>query len=190
MFFSKFVSPARVAALAVASLVAGAGPAGAQMSGGSMSASQMASPKILVSRINVNCGVVRNAVKAEQPIHEVLHSSRWKVSSDGQVALAERTHAGVTIADIWKVDGKYSWVHTRTYTSRGNLRTTQLCFRSDGTLARVRQAATIAALDGAAARQAYYNVNGSIIQQSALFEASDPAIVKSVTGLPYFKDLP
>jgi hypothetical protein len=190
MFFSKFVSPARVAALAVASLAAVAGPAGAQMSGGSMSASQMAPPKILISRINANCGVVRNAVKSEQPIHEVLHATRWKIASDGQVALAERTHASVTIADVWKVDGKYSWVHTRTYTARGAERTTQLCFRPDGTLARARQAATIPALDGAAARQAFYNVDGSLIQHSALFEANDSSIVKSVSGLPYFKDLP
>ena len=72
----------------------------------------------------------------------------------------------------------------------GNEHAAQLCFRNDGSLSRVRQATTVAALDGVAVREAYYNTNGALIQKSAAFAVDDPAIYKRVRDLPFFKQLP
>jgi len=188
MYASKTFISAGAVALAVALCAVGGGGVSAQTA--TLAPSQMAPADILVTRIDVNCKVVHNAVQSEQPVRLALQHNRWSITTVSDVAVLEKKHASVTLADAYKVDGKYSWVSTHTYTAAGNLRATQLCFRSDGTLARVRQATTVASLDGVAARQAYYNTDGSLIKHSALFEANDTAIVKSVSGLPYYHDLP
>jgi hypothetical protein len=109
-------------------------------------------------------------------------------TSEGDVAL--RTHATVTRAQVWKQAGNYVWAHWTTEDAAGNMHVDQLCFRNDGTLARVRQATTVPALDSAAVRQAYYNRDGSVIRKSAAFVVDDPAIVKRVRDLPFYNALP
>jgi hypothetical protein len=152
---------------------------------------QMVSPKILVARIDTNCAVFRNAI-ASVPATDVVRRSTsiWKLTSDGDLAVAEKTGGTVSYAKVWKQDGKYVWAHVVTHAAGGNARATQLCFRSDGTLARVRQATTVAGLDAVSARQAYYNVDGSLIRKSTAFVVDDPAIYKAVRSLPFFKILP
>jgi len=156
-----------------------------------MTASQMVDPKILVARIDANCAVFANAIKS-QPATDVVRrgTTVWKLASDGDIAVAEKTATVVSYAKVWKQSGNYVWAHVVTHDAKGDARASQLCFRTDGSLARVRQATTIASLNAASARQAYYNVDGSLIRKSAAFAVDDPSIYKAVRSLPFFKILP
>lgn len=149
-----------------------------------------ASPKTLIAQINVTCDTMVQQQKLIAPVHVVLKSSSWNVVTDPGMIAADRTAANVVFADVWKQNGKYVWVHAHRFTQAGAQRATQLCFRTDGTLARVRQATAIPALDGAGASRAYYYTNGTLIQKSAAFEENDPALAKVVKSLPYYAVLP
>jgi hypothetical protein len=152
--------------------------------------SQEVSPEILVARIDVTCDMMVQQQKLITPVHLVYASSTWNVVSDPTVVTADRTSATAVFADVWKQNGKYVWVHAHRINQQGAQRATQLCFRTDGTLARVRQAITIPALDAAGATRAYYYTDGSVITKIAGFEEDDPAIAKAITALPYYKNLP
>jgi hypothetical protein len=152
--------------------------------------SEEVSPQILVARIDVTCDMMVQQQKLITPVHLVYASSTWNVVSDPTVMAADRTNATIAFADVWKQNGKYVWVHAHRVDQQGAQRATQLCFRTDGTLARVRQATTIPALDAAGATRAYYYTNGTLITKIAGFEEDDPAIAKAITALPYYKNLP
>ena len=144
-----------------------------------------------VKQINTECGAIQDALTALHPISLVYAQSTWKVASDADVSVAERTHASVTIANVWKQGKDYAWVHAHTFDQQGDQRATQLCFRQkDGSLERVRQAATVPDLSGAAAEQAYYGSDGALIQKTGAFEVNDPMIAKKVADLPFYKTLP
>jgi hypothetical protein len=128
--------------------------------------------------------------KLVKPVHLVYKSSTWNVVSDPNVAVADQTSATAVFADVWQQNGKYVWVHAHRLNQQGDQRATQLCFRTDGTLARVRQAETIPALDAAGATRAYYYTNGTLIAKFGVFDESDPSVAKAVTSLPYYKNLP
>jgi hypothetical protein len=152
--------------------------------------SQKVAPGILVARIDTDCAVFKNAIKTEKPTRAVsVRTSAWTLASDSDYAAAAKMRT-YTLAEVWKHAGNYVWARSHTLASGGVKHATQLCFRNDGTLARVRQATTVPALDAASARLAYYNTDGSLIRKSALFEMGDPAIAKHVENLPYFKLLP
>src|SRR5271165_6877136 len=131
--------------------------------------SQKVDPKLLVTRIDVNCRVVQQSTKmkpnAEEPppVHVVLRSGTWAVVQDADFAAADRTHASVMLVDVWKRAGNYTWILAHRYTQAGAQRATQACFRNDGSLARIRQATTLPGLDAASARAAYFNTDGSLI---------------------------
>ena len=152
--------------------------------------SQMVSPDILVNRINVNCGVTRNFIKTISPKHVVLTNSTWKLASDSDVTVAERTHASVMIADVWKQNNHYVWVHSHRIAQTGTQHATQLCFRPDGTLARIRQASSIPSLDAASAHIVYVNTDGSIIRSIGVVVMDDPTIQKKITSEPFYSVLP
>jgi hypothetical protein len=144
-----------------------------------------------VKQIDTECNAIQNAVMALKPIHVLLASGTWKVVSDGDVAIADRTHAAVTIADVWKQGKSFAWVHAHSYDQQGNQRATQLCFRQkDGTLERARQATTVSDLSSASAQQAFYAPDGTVIQSTSAFEMNDPMVAKQVTALPFYKVLP
>jgi hypothetical protein len=166
-------------------------PAGAQATTKPLTPSQMVSPKLLVTRIDTNCAVFKSAIKTQKPTDVIaLKTSLWRLASDSDVVAAKKTHSAYTLAEVWKQAGNYNWIHSYTAGSGGAHHATQLCFRNDGTLARVKQATTVPALDASSARSAYYNTDGSLIQKTAMFEIGDPAIAKRVKDLPYFKLLP
>lgn len=174
--------------IAAAALTALGAPAFAQPT---LAPSQSVDPKILVARIDTNCLVFKNAIASETPADVVRRGTTvWKLTSEGDVATLEKADSAVTYAKVWKQSGNYVWAHIVTHDAKGNARATQLCFRTDGTLARVRQATTVAALEATSARQAYYNADGSLIRKSAEFSVDDPAIYKAVRNLPFFKILP
>ena len=144
-----------------------------------------------VKAIDTDCLAIQNAIQALKPIHIVNTKSTWKVESDEDVAVAERTKASVTIDDVWKQGSNYAWVHSHSYDQKGNQSATQLCFRQkDGSLERAKQAADVPGLNGAAAAVGYYTPDGTVIFKSETFEVNDPKLAKKITDLPFYKDLP
>ena len=181
----------RSAAVVTGALVAlYALPAAAQIKTEPLTPSQDVAPAILVARIDANCGVFRDAIKT-QPATTVaaLASRQWAVIDASKQNDVLATHANVWVAQVWKQAGNYVWVHSNRFDTQGNEHATQLCFRNDGTLARVRQATALPDLDAAGARAAYFNTDGSLIQADALFEKDDPAIAKQITAEPFMKPL-
>ena len=152
--------------------------------------SQMVSPDILVARINTNCDVTRQFIKTIAAKHVILAHSTWKLASDSDAVVAERTHAGIMIADVWSQNNHYVWVHSHRIAQTGTQHATQLCFRPDGTLARIRQASTIPSLDAASATVAYVNTDGSIIRKVGVVVMNDPTIQKKITAEPFYSVLP
>jgi len=149
------------------------------------------SPHLLVTRIDTNCAVFKSAIQSQKPTDVIaLHSTTWRVASADDVTVAQRQHASYTLAEVWKQAGNYNWIRATRVGQGGAQHFTQLCFRNDGTLARVRQAASLPSLDATAARVAYYNTDGSLIQRTTVFDINDPAIAKRVRDLPYYKVLP
>ncbi|MBV8602838.1 MAG: hypothetical protein JO359_14845 [Candidatus Eremiobacteraeota bacterium] len=177
-------------AVAVAMLFMMSVPAVAQMTTKPLTPSQMVSPSILVARIDANCGVTRDYIKTATPVHVVLKSSTWAVASNADYLVADRTHAAAALVDVYRNAGHYVWIHAHRFTQSGAQKATQVCFRTDGTLARVREAASIPALDAAAARVAYFNTDGSLIKKTTVFEMNDPVIVKKIEAEPFYKVLP
>jgi hypothetical protein len=144
-----------------------------------------------VAQIDTECNAIQNAILALHPVHVAYESSRWNVLSDSQFAVATQTKTSITFADVYKQGNKYAWVHAHSFDANGNQHAAQLCFRqSDGTLERARQAATVADLASATAKQAYYSSDGKIIQKTAIFEENDPLIAKSIAALPFYAQLP
>jgi hypothetical protein len=149
------------------------------------------SQKVAIQRIDANCSAIQNAIMALKPTHLAFVSSKWKVLSDAQYTVAEKTHASITLVDVWKQGSNYAWVHSHTFDSSGNQRATQLCFRQvDGSLQRVRQATTVPGLSEASAQMAWFNSGGGLIEKTAVFEMNDPAIAKKISALPYYSVLP
>jgi hypothetical protein len=151
---------------------------------------QQVAPEILVQRIEVNCLTSKNARAYDKPVNVALRTSNWAVVSDADFTAADRTRAAAVLAQVYKRDGKYVWVQSHTWTQSGAQRATDLCFREDGTLARVRQAESIPALDAAGVRTAYFNTDGSVIQSTTQFVMEDPAIKKRIADEPYYQILP
>jgi hypothetical protein len=154
-------------------------------------ASSQTSDAAAVKQIDTECNAIQDAIMALHPIHVAFRSSNWDVLSDADLTVAARTKVSITFADVYKQKQNYAWVHAHSFDSKGDQRATQLCFRqNDGTLERVRQAATVPDLAAAAARQAYFASDGNLIEKTALFEMNDPLIAKTVKALPFYSVLP
>jgi hypothetical protein len=176
----------RALALAAGVAAASAVPAAAQTTK-PLTPSQMVSPDILVKRIDLNCQVFHSGIQTVAPTEvAAVRNASWAVVDTAHKQQVESLKDHVWIVQVWKQAGNLNWVHSARFDASGTRHATQLCFRNDGTLARVRQASTIPALDAASARQAYYNTDGSLIRASSLFEVNDPAIKKRVRALPYY----
>jgi hypothetical protein len=151
---------------------------------------QGASTQTMMAQVDVTCDTMVQQQKLVKPVHLAYKSSTWNVVSDPNAVAADQTSATAVFAEVWQQNGKYVWVHAHSVNQQGDQRATQLCFRTDGTLARARQAATIPALDAAGATRAYYYTNGTLIAKFGVFDESDPSVAKAVTSLPYYKNLP
>lgn len=146
---------------------------------------------LAVKQIDDDCLAIQNAVMALKPIYVAYQSGNWAVVPDGDAAVAMQTNGKATFADVYKQGDNYAWINAHSVSARGTERATQLCFRqSDGSLQRVRQAATIPDLSAASAEQGFYSSNGRLIQKSKLFEENDPMIAKTVKALPFYAVLP
>jgi hypothetical protein len=183
--------PLRGSALApwaFAALMAAALPAAAQFPTKPLTPSQQVSPTILVNRIDANCGTSRAFIRTVHPTElAAVGSQSWAVVDAATYDKVQKVHSSIWTMQAWKQAGNYVWIHSARLDASGGQHATQLCFRTDGTLARARQAKTVPALDSASARQAYFNTDGSLIRESMLFETNDPAIYKRITNAPFFK---
>jgi len=151
----------------------------------------MVSPKLLMTRIDTNCAVFKDAMKSQKPTDVLaMKSSTYRLASTSDIETAKKSHSSFTMAEVWKQAGNYQWVRAYTAGSSGGHHAAQLCFRNDGTIARVKQSATIPSLDASGASVAYYNTDGSVIQKTTAFDMGDTLIVKRVKDLPYYKILP
>jgi len=152
---------------------------------------QTSKPSAALKQIDTECNAIQDAVMALKPIRVASQSGKWVVLSDADAAAAVQTSDKLTFADVYKQGNNYAWVHAHSVNEQGTQRATQLCFRqSDGTLERVRQAATIPDLSAASAEQAYYSSDGKLIQKTKLFEVNDPMIAKDIKSLPFYAVLP
>lgn len=148
-------------------------------------------PATTVAQIDAECLAIQNAVTALKPIHVLYANSTWKVVSDADAAVAERTRASLSLFDVWKQGKSYAWIRGHSFDSNGNERATQLCYRqADGSLERVKQATTMPDLDAASAQLAYYASDGTIIEKTKVFEVNDPLIAKRIEALPFYAVLP
>jgi hypothetical protein len=183
MFSWRVTLPTLLAGFAFATTV----PAPAQMTTKALTPSQMVSPSILVKRIDANCAVFQQTLTSTTPTEVAsVKGSTWRVIDAAHKSSVEHTHSSITYAQAWKQAGNLQWVRWATFGSSGAERATQLCFRSDGTLARARQAGTLPSLDDAVAvRQAYFNTDGSVIKKDSLFVVNDPTLYKRVRDLPF-----
>ena len=178
------------AALAGALFVLCALPAAAQIKTSPLTPSQKVAPKYLVARIDTNCQVFADAVKSQTPtMVAAVASQPWAVVDSTKQASVIKLHQNAWIAQVWKQAGNYVWVHSNRFDTQGNEHATQLCFRADGSLARVRQATSLPDLDVAGSRTAYYNTDGSLILATATFVKNDPAIAKKIADEPFMKPL-
>ncbi len=159
----------------------------AQMTTKPLTPANMVSPELLVKRIDANCAVFKQVLTTTTPTEVAsVKGSTWAVVDAAHKSSVEHTHSSITYAQAWKQSGNLQWVRWATFNASGAERATQLCFRSDGTLARARQAGTLPGLDDTVhARQAYFNTDGSIIKADSLFVQNDPALYKKVRNLPF-----
>jgi hypothetical protein len=147
--------------------------------------------KAAITQIDTDCTAIQNAIMALHPIHVAQVSGTWKVLSDADYAVAEQTKASVALLDVYKQGKSYAWISGHSVDSNGKQTAVKLCYRQDnGSLARAKQAATVPALDAAAAQLAYYGPDGKVIQKTTLFEENDPLVAKKISDLPFFKQLP
>jgi len=167
-------------------------PVAAQMTTKPLTPSQMVSPDLLVKRIDANCAVFHQATLSQAPTEVAnINSTSWAlVKTASDASKVENMHAAVTYAKVWKQAGNLVWAHWVTAAKSGATHAVQLCFRSDGTLARVRQAGTIPALEAAGSRVGYYNTDGSLIFRDAAYAIDDPMAVKKVKSLPFYSIVP
>lgn len=143
-----------------------------------------------VAAINSECSAISLAVMALKPVHVVLVSGQWKVVSEGDFTMAEKTHSAVMFVDAYKQGKNYALIHSHTFGQGGAQRATELCFRqSDGSLERAKQAETVNAL-AAADATAYFASDGTLLEKTATYAENDPAVSKKVADLPYFSSLP
>jgi hypothetical protein len=144
-----------------------------------------------IGQIDTECDAIQDAVMALHPIHVAYQSGTWAVLSDADFAVAEKVGASIMLADVYKQGTNYAWVAVHSFDASGKQRATQLCFRqSGGTLERARQATTVPDLSAAAAQQAYYATDGTLIQKTSLFEQNDPQLAKKIEALPFYSVLP
>jgi hypothetical protein len=183
MYSWRVTLPTLLAGFAFATTV----PAPAQMTTKPLTPSQMVAPSILVQRIDANCAVFQQTLTSTTPTEVAsIKGNTWQVVDAAHRTSVEHTHSSITYAQAWKQAGNLQWVRWATFSASGAERATQLCFRSDGTLARARQAGTLPDLDKTvAARQAYFNTDGSVIKRDSLFVVNDPTLYKRVRDLPF-----
>ena len=147
-----------------------------------------------VVQIDTECDAVLSAVSQTSPVSVILQGKKWVVLNDAdlQSELGPRNPGEGTphYAGVYKQGGRYVYVREVSFDSSSQQHALGLCYRSDGTLERARQAQTIPALSSEKAERAYYAADGTLIQKTSGFNEKDPTIAKNFKDLRYFSVLP
>jgi hypothetical protein len=142
-----------------------------------------------VAQIDTECDAVLSAVSQTSPVSVILNGKKWQILTDAQLQYLTGSRIP-HYAGVYKQDGRYRFVREVSVDKYGQQHALGLCFRSDGTLERARQAKTVPELSGATAQRAYYAADGTLIQKTPGFDDKDPTVAKNVTDLRYFSVLP
>jgi hypothetical protein len=141
------------------------------------------------AQIDTECAAEWSAVSQTSPVSVILNGKRWVILSDAQLASA--VGSGTPhYAGVYKQSARYVYVREVSFDKYGQQHAIDLCYRSDGTLERARQAQTVAALSGETGQRAYYAADGTLIQKTPGFDVKDPTIALNVRDLRYFSVLP
>lgn len=147
-----------------------------------------------VAQIDTECDAVLSAVSQTSPVSVILQGKKWVVLSDADLQnMAGPRNPGQGTphyAGVYKQGGRYVYVHEVSFDQSSQQHALGLCFRSDGTLERARQAQNIPGLSSATADRAYYAADGTLIQKTSGFNEKDPTIAMNVKDLRYFSVLP
>ena len=142
-----------------------------------------------VAQIDAECDAVLSAVSQASPVNVILHRKQWIVLTDAQ--LPSLTGSLIPhYAGVYKEGSRYRYVREVSIDKNGRQHALGLCYRSDGTLERARQAKTVPELSSEAAQRAYYAIDGTLIQKTPGFNEKDPTIAKNFKDLRYFSVLP
>ncbi|MGC2128808.1 MAG: hypothetical protein WA629_01810, partial [Candidatus Aquilonibacter sp.] len=144
---------------------------------GTMPATVTAQPSgpSAVAQIDAECDAVLSAVSQASPVNVILHRKQWIVLTDAQ--LPSLTGSLIPhYAGVYKQGSRYRYVREVSIDKNGRQHALGLCYRSDGTLERARQAKTVPELSSETAQRAYYAVDGARIQNTPGFNEQDPTI--------------
>jgi hypothetical protein len=140
-----------------------------------------------VAQINAECDATWSAVSQTSPVNVLLQGRKWVILKDSQLQyiMGGTPH----YAGVYKQNARYVYVHEVSFNG-GKQRALGMCFRSDGTLERARQAKTVPDLSKETAQVAYYADDGTPIQMTPAFDKKDPTIALRISDLRYFSVLP
>jgi hypothetical protein len=147
-----------------------------------------------VAQIDTECDAVLSATSQTSPVIVILHGKKWVVLNvaDFQSPGESRNPGQGTphYAEVYKQGARYMYVREVSFDKYSQQHALGLCYRSDGTLERARQAQTVPGLSSETAERAYYAADGTLIQKTPGFNEKDPTIAKNFKDLRYFSVLP
>jgi len=142
-----------------------------------------------VGQINAECDALLSAISQTSPVSVILQGQKWVVLNDTQ--LQHVLQSGTPhYAAVYKQGVRYVYAREVSLDEYGRQHALGLCYRSDGTLQRARQAQTIPELSSEKAERAYYAADGTLIQKTPGFNEKDPTVAKNLKDLRYFSVLP
>jgi hypothetical protein len=146
------------------------------------------------AQIDTACDGVLSAVSQDMPVSVILRGKKWVILNEAELqSLVGSMNPGEGTphyAEVYKQSARYVYAREVSIDKSGQQHALGLCFRSDGTLARARQAQNVPGLSSETAQRAYYAADGTLIQKTPGLNQNDPTIAKNVRDLRYFSVLP
>lgn len=152
-----------------------------------------------IAQIDTACDATLSAVSQTSPVNVVLNGKKWVALNDAELQALLQSATGYTrnpgqgtphYAAVYRYGGRYAYVREVSFDSQSKQHALGLCYRSDGTLERARQAQNIPGLSSETAQRGYYAADGTLIQKTPGFNEKDPTIATNLKDLRYFSVLP
>jgi len=147
-----------------------------------------------VSQIDAECDATLSAISQTSPVSVILHGKKWVVldAAELQSVMGSGNPGSGTphYAEVYKQGARYVYSREVSFDSSSQQHALGLCFRSDGTLERARQAQNFQGLSSETAERGYYAADGTLIQKTPNFNDKDPTIAMNLKDLRYFSVLP
>ena len=134
--------------------------------------------------IDAACSTIFQATGGLAPVHVAQQGGKWSVVGDAGFSAAQASTSTTALADAY-APGSYLWVQGRTASGAF-----QLCYRSDGSLQRAKQAATLPGLGAVDAAVGYFGPDGTLLDSAGGFDAGAGMVAKKITDLPFYAVLP